>query len=95
MVRQGDDQWFNIVKWAHFALLNAEELGVTQANVEEMKTATNQEIKRLLGSDGTFGEGIGLDNDWAVRTSSSPSATTARSSSAISAQVRRSRSPAA
>ena len=45
VVRQGDDQWFNIVKWVHFALLNAEELGVTQANVEEMKTSENQEIR--------------------------------------------------
>jgi general L-amino acid transport system substrate-binding protein len=66
VVRQGDDQWFNIVKWVHFALLNAEELGVTQSNVEEMKTSDNQEVKRLLGTDGTFGEGIGLGNDWAA-----------------------------
>jgi len=66
VVRQGDDQWFNIVKWTGFALLNAEELGVTQANVEEMKASENQEIRRLLGVDGTFGEGIGLSNDWAA-----------------------------
>ena len=66
VVRQGDDQWFNIVKWVGFALLNAEELGVTQANVDEMKTSDNQEVKRLLGVDGTFGEGIGLGNDWAA-----------------------------
>jgi general L-amino acid transport system substrate-binding protein len=66
VVRQGDDQWFNIVKWTHFALLNAEELGVTQANVEEMKASENQDVRRLLGVDGTFGEGIGLGNDWAV-----------------------------
>src|SRR5690606_2344376 len=44
MVRQGDDQWLNVVKWAHFALLNAEELGVTQANVDQMKSSTNQEV---------------------------------------------------
>ena len=66
VVRQGDDQWFNIVKWVGFALLNAEELGITQANVEEMKTSENQEAKRLLGTDGAFGEGIGLGNDWAA-----------------------------
>jgi general L-amino acid transport system substrate-binding protein len=66
VVRQGDDQWFNIVKWVHFALINAEELGVTQANVEEMKAGENQDIRRLLGADGTFGEGIGLGNDWAA-----------------------------
>lgn len=66
VVRQGDDQWFNIIKWVGFALLNAEELGVTQANVDEMKTSDNQEIRRLLGTDGTFGEDIGLTNDWAA-----------------------------
>ena len=65
VVRQGDDQWFSIVKWTHYALLNAEEYGVTQANVDEMKSSENQDIKRLLGVDGTFGEGIGLGNDWA------------------------------
>jgi general L-amino acid transport system substrate-binding protein len=65
-VRQGDSQWFTIVKWVHFALLNAEELGVTQANVTQMATSTNPEIKRLLGKDGDFGKGIGLENDWAV-----------------------------
>ena len=65
-VRQGDDQWFNIVKWTHFALLNAEELGVTQANVEEMKSSSNQDVRRLLGVDEAFGEGIGLSKDWAV-----------------------------
>ena len=65
VVRQGDDQWFNIVKWTHYALLNAEEYGVTQANVDEMKTSDNEDIKRLLGVEGTFGEGIGLGNDWA------------------------------
>jgi general L-amino acid transport system substrate-binding protein len=53
------------VKWVHFALLDAEEAGVTKANVDEMKASENQDIKRLLGVDGTFGEGIGLGNDWA------------------------------
>ncbi|RIY03216.1 amino acid ABC transporter substrate-binding protein [Aureimonas flava] len=65
-VRQGDDQWFNVVKWTHFALLNAEELGVTQANVEEMKTSSNPEIRRLLGVEGTFGADAGLTNDFVV-----------------------------
>ena len=65
VVRQGDDQWFNIVKWTHYALLTAEEEGVTQANVDQMKGSDNQAIKRLLGVDGKFGEGIGLKNDWA------------------------------
>jgi general L-amino acid transport system substrate-binding protein len=66
VVRQGDDKWFNVVKWTHFALLNAEELGVTQANVEEMKSSENPEIRRLLGAEGTFGTNIGLGNDWAA-----------------------------
>ncbi len=66
VVRQGDDQWFNIVKWVHFAMLNAEELGVTQANVAEMKNSDNPEIKRLLGTEGEFGASIGLSADWAA-----------------------------
>ena len=73
VVRQGDDAWFNVVKWTYYALLTAEEFGITQANVEDMaKTATNPEIKRILGSkneDGSaagFGTGIGLDEEWIV-----------------------------
>lgn len=65
VVRGGDDQWLNIVKWTHFVMLNAEELGVTQANVEEMKNAENPPVRRLLGSGSTFGRAIGLDADWA------------------------------
>ena len=48
-------------------MLNAEELGVTKANVDQMKTSDNPEIKRLLGTEGKFGEAVGLPNDWAVR----------------------------
>jgi general L-amino acid transport system substrate-binding protein len=72
VVRQGDDAWFNVVKWTYFALLNAEELGVNSKNVEEMKASPNPEVQRLLGvkgSDGQaagFGTGIGLDEEWAV-----------------------------
>ncbi|MBO0662196.1 amino acid ABC transporter substrate-binding protein [Jiella sp. MQZ9-1] len=66
VVRQGDDQWFNIVKWTHFALLDAEELGVTKENVDEMMKSNNPEIRRLLGEDKNFGESIGLSKDWAV-----------------------------
>jgi general L-amino acid transport system substrate-binding protein len=66
VVRQGDDAWFNVVKWTYYALLNAEELGVTQANVDEQKASTNPEIRRLLGAEGDFGTGIGLTNDWVV-----------------------------
>jgi general L-amino acid transport system substrate-binding protein len=67
VVRQGDAQWFTIVKWVHFALLNAEELGVTQANVDQSLTSTNPDVKRMLGKEGDFGKGLGLDNDWVVR----------------------------
>jgi len=67
VVRQGDAQWFTIVRWVHFALLNAEELGVTKANVDEQLASTNPDVKRLLGKEGDFGKGLGLDNDWAVR----------------------------
>lgn len=67
VVRQGDDVWFNIIKWVNNALVNAEELGVTQANVDEMKNSDNPEIKRLLGTEGAYGEAIGLSNDWAAQ----------------------------
>jgi general L-amino acid transport system substrate-binding protein len=66
-VRHGDNQWGDIVRWVHYAMLNAEELGVTKANVNEMLKSTNPEIKRLLGTEGKYGEAVGLPNDWAVR----------------------------
>jgi general L-amino acid transport system substrate-binding protein len=67
LTRDNDSQWFKLVRWVHFAMLNAEELGVTKANVDEMLKSTNPEIRRLLGVDGKFGEGLGLSNDWAYR----------------------------
>jgi general L-amino acid transport system substrate-binding protein len=66
-VRHGDNQWGDIVRWTHYAMLNAEELGVTKANVDQMKNSPNPEIKRLLGTEGKFGEAIGLTNDFAYR----------------------------
>jgi general L-amino acid transport system substrate-binding protein len=66
-VRQGDDQWFNLVKWAHFVQLNAEELGVTRANVDERLKSPNPEIRRLLGVEGDFGKSMGLTADWGYR----------------------------
>jgi general L-amino acid transport system substrate-binding protein len=65
-VRQGDDQWAAIVRWTHFAMLNAEADGVTQKNVEEMMSSPSPEIRRLLGLEGDFGKGMGLSNDWAL-----------------------------
>jgi general L-amino acid transport system substrate-binding protein len=66
-VRRGDEGWASLVRWTHMAMLNAEELGVTQANVDEMAKSTNPEVRRLLGADGKVGEGLGLPNDWAFR----------------------------
>jgi general L-amino acid transport system substrate-binding protein len=63
-VRQGDSRWRDIVSWVHFALVLAEEHGVTQANVEEMRSSENPDIRRLLGVEGNFGEALGLRNDW-------------------------------
>ena len=65
VVRQGDDEWFNIVKWMLFALINAEELGITSANVDDMKAkSTDPNVRRLLGVEGVKGEWIGLSDDW-------------------------------
>ena len=66
-IRKGDEQWTIIVRWTHYAMLNAEELGVTQANVDSMMASTNPEIRRLLGVEGSFGEALGLTKDWAYR----------------------------
>ncbi len=64
VVRQGDDDWFNIARWTLFALVNAEELGVTSGNVDAMKTSSNPEVRRLLGVEGATGTGLGLADDW-------------------------------
>jgi general L-amino acid transport system substrate-binding protein len=64
-VRQGDDQWADIVRWVYNAVVTAEEKGVTSANVDEMKNATDPEIKRLLGTEGSQGQELGLSADWA------------------------------
>lgn len=66
-VRQGDDQWFEIVRWTLEALIDAEEMGVTQANVDAMAKGDVPGVKRLLGAEGNFGQGIGLTSDWAYR----------------------------
>ncbi|WP_439814722.1 amino acid ABC transporter substrate-binding protein [Zavarzinia sp. CC-PAN008] len=64
-VRHGDSQWGDVVRWSYYAMVGAEEYGVTSANVDEMKSSTNPEIKRLLGVEGELGAGLGLPNDWA------------------------------
>ncbi len=66
LVRHGDSEWGDIVRWSLNAMITAEELGITSANVAEMSAGTNNpEINRLLGSEGTLGEMLGLSADWA------------------------------
>jgi general L-amino acid transport system substrate-binding protein len=65
--RKGDEQWSDVVKWAHYAMVNAEELGLTAQNVDEQLKSANPEVKRFLGVDGNLGEGLGLTKDWAYR----------------------------
>ncbi|WP_022722730.1 amino acid ABC transporter substrate-binding protein [Rhodopseudomonas sp. B29] len=67
LVRHGDDQWFDIVKWTLFAMINAEELGITQKNVDEMAKSDKPELKRVFGTDGNLGEQLGLTKDWVTR----------------------------
>lgn len=66
-VRFGDDQWLGIVKWTHFAMLNAEELGISSKTIDEALKSTKPDVKRLIGADENYGAQIGLTNDWAVR----------------------------
>jgi general L-amino acid transport system substrate-binding protein len=66
-VRRGDDQWLALVKWVQFAMLDAEELGVSSKTVDEAVKSPQPEIKRLLGTEGTYGEQLGLTKDWVVR----------------------------
>lgn len=67
VVRQGDDQWFNLVRWTCFAIVNGEELGVTSQNVDTKKSSANPAVRRLLGVEGEFGKMLGIDNEWAYR----------------------------
>ena len=66
-VRQGDDQWALIVEWVHFAMLNAEELGVSSKNIDQALRSDHPAIRRLVGIEDNLGEKIGLSNDWVVR----------------------------
>ena len=66
VVRQGDDQWFNIVRWSLNAMINAEEMGITSANVNATTyNDVTPGVARLVGKEGNFGEELGLSNDWA------------------------------
>ena len=67
-VRRGDDEWFAIVKWVVFALIEAEEYGITQANVDQLKSSsTDPVVQRILGTSEDTGKLLGLDKDWAYR----------------------------
>ncbi len=67
VVRHDDDQWFDIVKWTVFALLQAEESGVTAANIDDMKSSNDPTIRRLLGLSGDMGRQLGISDDWAYQ----------------------------
>ena len=66
-VRRGDDQWLVLVRWVQFAMLDAEELGVSSKTLDEALKSPQPEIKRLLGTESAFGEQLGLTKDWVVR----------------------------
>ena len=66
-MRHGDNQWTDIVRWTHFVMLDAEELGVNKANVDEKLKSDDPEIRRMLGVEGQYGEALGLTNDWVYR----------------------------
>jgi general L-amino acid transport system substrate-binding protein len=67
VVRHGDDQWFDVVKWTLFAMFDAEELNINSKNLDEAMKSTNPEIKRFVGTEGNYGEQLGLSKDWAAR----------------------------
>ncbi len=65
MVRKGDDKWYDLVRWVHYAQVAAENLGVGQANVEEFAASANPDVRRLLGLEAELGKALGVDNRWA------------------------------
>jgi general L-amino acid transport system substrate-binding protein len=67
VVRQRDDDWMMIVKWTLYAMINAEELGVNSQNIDEALKSKKPDVMRLVGTEGTYGEDLGLTKDWAVR----------------------------
>jgi general L-amino acid transport system substrate-binding protein len=64
VVRQGDDQWFNVAKWSLFCMINAEEMGITKMNVKGKMNGSDPAVKRLLGEEGSFGENLGVSPTW-------------------------------
>jgi len=66
-VRKGDGQWFDIVRWTHYALVQAEAFGMTSENIDSFKTTKDRDQRRFLGEEGTLGESLGLNKDWAYK----------------------------
>lgn len=64
VVRQGDDQWFNIAKWTLNAMINAEEYGINSKNADQMRSSKDPNVRRILGVDGPKGKGLGIRDDW-------------------------------
>ena len=67
VVRQRDDDWMMIVKWTLYAMINAEELGITSKNIDEAMKSKKPDVMRLVGNEGSYGEDLGLTKDWAAR----------------------------
>jgi general L-amino acid transport system substrate-binding protein len=65
VVRHGDSRWADLVRWAHFAMVEAEELGLTSANIDQQMNSTNPAIQRFVGATGGLGQMLGVDNRWA------------------------------
>ena len=71
VVRQGDDQWFNLVKWTLYCMVNAEEMGITSANIKSKSKDANPDVMRLIGQEGSFGENLGVSPTWCANIVSS------------------------
>lgn len=67
VTRSDDFPWFTVVKWVNFALVNAEEPGVSAANADAATASSKPDVRRLTGAEGGFGKALGLDEDWAIR----------------------------
>jgi general L-amino acid transport system substrate-binding protein len=67
VVRHGDDQWFDVVKWIHYAMVNAEELEISSRTLNDALRSDKPEVRRVLGVEGNFGEQLGLGKDWVAR----------------------------
>jgi len=65
-VRHGDDRWFDIVKWSFYAMVEAEELGLTSKNIDQQASSPNPSIQRFVGTTGDIGKMLGVDNRWAA-----------------------------